>query len=331
MFISMGAAIDTRAPTSLTFSPRRIGHARHVNEDVVLAHGDVGAGRAAGALGELVEDRANAERRENVRRDLQMQLAPDRPGLGVGFGPEIDLAAHDHVDELVLRGEPLLLDAERVLRVLVTGDTARALEIAEGGAAPGVEERLDGRVRMLGRVMDLRDVVHGGDAVVELTEPAEQLADVHIFRPVHGRELEQDELVVRGAPARRVRQVVDEDPIREEAAQRRLELVVVRVDEAGHDDAAAGVDHIGAARLQIGADRQDLLALDQHVGVGKVADRGVHRHHRAAPDDVAPAASAGAFRRVPVVRGGRARCEQFGAGRGGGSAGGGRRLQEVAP
>ena len=31
--------------------------------------------------GELVQDRADAERREDVRRDLQAELAPDRPGL----------------------------------------------------------------------------------------------------------------------------------------------------------------------------------------------------------------------------------------------------------
>ena len=65
-----------------------------------------------------------------------------------------------------------------------------------------------------------------------------------------------------------------EDPVGEEAAQRRLELVMVRIDEAGHDDAAAGVDHRGAAGLQVRSDGEDLLALDQHVGLGEVADCG---------------------------------------------------------
>jgi len=45
-------------------------------------------------------------------------------------------------------------------------------------------------------------------------------------------------------------------------AQRRLELVMMRIDEAGHDDAAGGVDHCGAARLQVRSDGADLLALD---------------------------------------------------------------------
>ena len=56
---------------------------------------------AALAHGELVQDRTYPERREDVRRDLQTELAPDRPGLVVDRVAEIDLAAHDHGDELV--------------------------------------------------------------------------------------------------------------------------------------------------------------------------------------------------------------------------------------
>ena len=42
---------------------------------------------------------------------------------------------------------------------------------------------------------------------------------------------------------------------------------MVRIDEAGHDDAAAGVDHVGVAGVQVRSDGDDLLALDQHVGL----------------------------------------------------------------
>ena len=126
---------------------------------------------------------------------------------------------------------------------------AGALEIAEGGAASRIEQRLDGGVRVLGRVMNLRDVVHGRDAVVELRESGEQLVNVHVLRPVNGRELKEDVFVVSRAPAWRARAIVDENAVGEEAAQRRLELVVVRIDEAGHDDAAACVDHGGAASI----------------------------------------------------------------------------------
>src|SRR5207245_4271652 len=126
---------------------------------------------------------------------------------------------------------PLRLDAERVLRILVAligkgrQVGTRALEIAEGGTAPGVEERLDRGVRVLGRVMDLRDVVHGRDAVVELAQSREQLVDVYILRAKHRSERQKNEFEVGGGAARRARLIVDEDPIGEEAPHDRLELV----------------------------------------------------------------------------------------------------------
>src|SRR5262249_58844359 len=48
-----------------------------------------------------------------------------------------------------------------------------------------------------------------------------------------------DALPICDAPAWRARPVIDEHPVGEEAAQRGLELVVVRINEAGHDDGAA--------------------------------------------------------------------------------------------
>src|SRR5215469_16468042 len=89
------------------------------------------------AHGELVQDRTYPERREDVRRNLQTELAPNRPGLRVGRGPEVDLTAHDHRDELLGRGEVLLFDAEGILGIGVIGAVvSRAFEISEGGAAP---------------------------------------------------------------------------------------------------------------------------------------------------------------------------------------------------
>ena len=92
-----------------------------------------------------------------MRRNLEAELAPDRPGLVGGRIPKIDLAAHDHVDEPVarevVRREPLVVDAIRVLRILVARNASakitRALEIAEGGATPRIDQRLDGSVRVL--------------------------------------------------------------------------------------------------------------------------------------------------------------------------------------
>jgi len=121
-----------------------------------------------------------------VCRDHQVELAPDRPG--VLETRKVDLAAHDHGDELIVRGKELPFDAARIGRVLVAGNIARALEITERGAASRVLDALDCGVRVRGRVMNLRDVMHGRDAVVELGERTEQLVDVHVLRPVHGGE-----------------------------------------------------------------------------------------------------------------------------------------------
>jgi hypothetical protein len=83
--------------------PSEVGHPGHVDEQIIGPDPDVVID-AALSRSELVEDRPYPERREDVRRNRQTELAPDRPGLRVGRRPEIDLAAHDHSDELVCRG-----------------------------------------------------------------------------------------------------------------------------------------------------------------------------------------------------------------------------------
>ena len=125
----------------------------------------------------------------------------------------------------------------------ILGALAPALEIAEHRAAAGVGERLNQRVGMLRRVVDLRHVHHRGDAGVELGERAEKRADVDVLGPVDHREFLQDVFVVVEHAVRVA--VVDQDAVGEETAERRLELVMVRVDEAGHDDHAGGIDGAG--------------------------------------------------------------------------------------
>ena len=71
------------------------------------------------------------------------------------------------------------------------------------------------------------------------------------------------------------------------------------IDKSRYDDHAVGLDHVGVAGIDVGADRDDLLAVDQHVAHGKVADCRIHAQHRTALDDVAPARRA---------CGGRGRC-----------------------
>ncbi len=78
MFISIGTASETCAPTSLTLSPGPFGHPGHVHEQVVRPDADVFL-VAALALRQRIHDRANAERRQDVRGDLQAELAPELP------------------------------------------------------------------------------------------------------------------------------------------------------------------------------------------------------------------------------------------------------------
>ena len=63
--------------------------------------------------------------------------------------------------------------------------------------------------------------------------------------------------------------VVDQNAVGQEAAQRRLELMVVRVDEARHDDHARGIDDLGVGGIEARADRGDAAAFDEHVRVAK--------------------------------------------------------------
>ena len=82
--------------------PPLIGHSSHVDEQVVGSESDIVVD-TTGALREVVENRADAERRKDVRCDLEAELTADRPSLGVGRLAEIDFAAHDHRDELIRR------------------------------------------------------------------------------------------------------------------------------------------------------------------------------------------------------------------------------------
>src|SRR5215470_1123464 len=151
--------------------------------------------------------------------------------------------------------------------------------------------------------MDLRDVMHRRDAIIELAEPPEQFVDVHVLRPVNGRELLEDVFEVSPAPAWRARAIDYENAVSEPAAQRRLELVVMRIDKAWHDDAAARIDHCSGTGAQIRSNSLDLVALDKDVALREVADLGIHRHHRTATNDVTGPGRAGAWGRTDLRRG----------------------------
>jgi len=103
--------------------------------------------------------------------------------------------------------------------------------------------------------------------------------------------------------------------------------MVMRVDEARHHDPAARIDHRSAIRAQVRADGDDLRAFDQHVGLRKIADVRVHRHHGPAANEQSPTRPTAVARLVPAVSRCTTRREQAGSG----SARRGCRLQEIAP
>ena len=109
----------------LDFRPGGVGHARHVDEQVVASDADVAV--AADSSSQLVESRPDAERRKDVRGDLEAEPPPDRPGQVGRLVVEVDLAAHDHMDQLVARGEPLRHQAAASVGYLLSGLVPRML------------------------------------------------------------------------------------------------------------------------------------------------------------------------------------------------------------
>jgi hypothetical protein len=77
------------------------------------------------------------------------------------------------------------------------------------------------------------------------------------------------------------------------------------------------------------SDGADLLALDEHVGLGEIAHGRVQRHHGPTPDDVAALMPAGILRLIAIPGPGRPGREQVGAGRR--DSGGGRRPEKIPP
>ena len=65
------------------------------------------------------------------------------------------------------------------------------------------------------------------------------------------------------------------------AAQRRLPCVHMRVDQAGNHDPAAPVEDIDAGRIaaeiNVRAQLDDPVAVNQQIGIGKIAEAIVHR------------------------------------------------------
>src|SRR5262249_49660599 len=110
----------------------------------------------------------------------------------------------------------------------------------------------------------VRDIHDGGYAAVDARERPEKGRNIYVLRTIVGREGVTRSAVVGDAPAGNNGSVL------------RLPNVPVIVGEAGDDDHAASVDLFGVRGADVGTHRYDLLAFDQDIGFGEVADRGIH-------------------------------------------------------
>jgi hypothetical protein len=120
-------------------------------------------------------------------------------------------------------------------------------------------------------------VDHGRDTRADRLDPPEQVAQVHVLRPVV-----RPERAVHGDA------VLVERPLRADAAERGLPGVPVGVDEPGQHDLARGVHDLGAGRggrVDGGGDGGDPAVFDEDVAARKIADDRVHGDHHGAPQE----------------------------------------------
>ena len=130
-----------------------------------------------------------------------------------------------------------------------------------------IEQALDRRIGVLGRVVEVRPVVERGHAGIERVERADVIGDVHVLG---GIDLARD--------AANAAEILAERPIGGDAAQQALPGVAVGVDKAGDHDHVGAVDDIGVDIADIALYLGDLLAVDQDVAVGQHADFGIDGH-----------------------------------------------------
>ena len=251
-----------------------VGQVGHVDVADVRAHQLEVVHVLHGVVVQVVEPHAD------VHADRDPELARERPV--VLRDVEVRVAGlarrHREREQAVVGGEVGVADAADVLGVLELAErpplAAGRHAVRVDGADARVLEALDSRVGVVGRVADVRPVEQRRDARVERLERAGVVADVDVLWAV-----------VPADTAEHHREVVVERAGREDATDRRLPRVAVRVDEPRHDDHAARVDLLGIAYLETSADLDDHPVLDEHVAVRDLADVGVHRDHEAVANE----------------------------------------------
>ena len=125
---------------------------------------------------------------------------------------------------------------------------------------------------MRGTARIMRIVDHAGDARIDAADGRQIVADIMILRPIGLGE----------GPMRRVPVVGERRRVGIDAAKLVFPGMTAAIDEARHDDSVVRVDHLRIGGARIGYDGGDLLAFDQPVARGEIADLGVHADDGAA-------------------------------------------------
>ncbi|MCY1525858.1 hypothetical protein D9M68_608580 [compost metagenome] len=202
---------------------------------------------------------------------------------------QVQPQVHQPVERRAL-AEPLALHAGQVV-VAVEFAGGHLVDVAVGVA--GAQQRLLVRTQfgigMGGGAGVVRPVVHGRRAAVRQLGATQHHAVVEIVGRVQGRGRVLGGVVREAAVARG------------EAAADGAPHVIVRIDEARHDDHVGRIDDLRASRCaQAAPDLLDHAVADPYVGARQHALGAVDRDDRAVADQVIAASKAG--------RRGRTRC-----------------------
>ena len=192
------------------------------------------------------------------------------------------------------RGAVLVADADEVLRQMLLPDAGIRGPAGVNGAYAGIDVGFENRVRMRTRPQIVRAVGDAGDASVQQRQHRQEIADIEVVRAVFDREVAVQRLHV-------FRQV----GIRNDAAELVLPAMAVSIDDAGHDDHPAHLDGDCSAICcrvgEVGADRLDPAAADEHVALVEIPDLRVDRDDRCAFQED-PIARPGAIKTIPDRR-----------------------------
>ena len=156
-------------------------------------------------------------------------------------------------EHVVACGEPAADEVTELWRGRPFPRPLLDVAVREHEPARHLGQRIDGRVRVLGRLQPVRPVDGRRHARVDRLEGGEQVAGIYVLRPepLAGLQVVPDE-------------VLRQRPVGAVAAHRGLPHVTVRVDHARRHDATGRVDlQRPLGHLQLRPDRRDVLPGDQ--------------------------------------------------------------------